>query len=106
MNKMVSVQNGAVLATEAGYELIAKAREIHELQKNLKLQEDQFKKELMEAMEKNSIKRFENDLVTITYTGPSKRATVDTAKLKEQGLYEAFKKESDVKASVKVIYKD
>ena len=41
----------------------------------------------------------------ITYKAPSTRKTVDTARLKEEGLYDFYTKESPVKSSLVVTFK-
>lgn len=57
---------------------------------------------LKNYMKANGIKQFDSDVVRITYIEPSVRKTVDTKKLKEEGLYDFYTKESPVKDSVRI----
>ena len=56
-------------------------------------------------MEQNNILSFHNDKVNINYIKEGSRDTVDVDKLKEQGLYDLFKKTSIVKPSVRITWK-
>jgi hypothetical protein len=59
-------------------------------------------------MESYDIKKFDNDLIKITYVEASSRTSVDSAKLKAQQpeIYAKFSKTSAVKAFVKIELKD
>lgn len=72
--------------------------EAEKIEKNLK-------DSILKAMETNNIKSFENDLVKVTYKAPSVRKDVDKARLKEEGLYDLYLKETPVKSSVTVTWK-
>ena len=67
--------------------------------------EKNLKDSILKAMEDNNIKSFENDFVKVTYKAPSVRKAVDSARLKEEGLYDLYLKESPVKSSVTVTWK-
>lgn len=71
-------------------------------------QEKTMREQLQQAMEAHNIKKFDNDLIKITYVEASTRTTVDSAKLKAQqpDIYAKFSKTSAVKAFVKIELKD
>lgn len=59
---------------------------------------------IQQAMEANGVKKFENDIITITYVDPTTRVSLDQKALKENDfdLYLKYAKESPVKASVRI----
>lgn len=59
---------------------------------------------IQQAMEANGVKKFENDIIAITYVEPTSRVSLDQKALKEQDfdLYLKYAKESPVKASVRI----
>lgn len=63
---------------------------------------------IKEAMEKSSVTKFENDVLKITYIGPSVRNNVDVARLKEEkpDVYNSYIKQSTVKSSIRIKVKD
>ena len=56
------------------------------------------------AMRDNFAKKFENDLIAITYVAPTTRTSIDTKKLKEEKpeIWEEYSKTSEVKDSVRI----
>lgn len=76
-----------------------------ELEKRVKAMKDAKNQELKDFLLKNELKEFENEDIKITYVAPSVRKVVDTNKLKEQGLYEDFLKESHTSDSVRITIK-
>ena len=75
--------------------------------KQLREKEVQLKSAIKQAMEKNNIKKFENDLVSIIYIAETQRRSLDTAKLKENEpeTYEKYSKISKVSSSVRLTIK-
>lgn len=82
-------------------------------------QADQMKKEaeakmnavkeaILNAMEKNSVKSFENDKIKITYVAPVMRTTLDSARLKKEmpDVADKYSKTSEQKASVRITVKE
>jgi predicted phage-related endonuclease len=71
-------------------------------------QEKTMREQLQQAMEAHDVKKFDNDLIKITYVEASTRTSVDSAKLKAQqpDIYAKFSKTSPVKAFVKIESKD
>lgn len=60
---------------------------------------------LVTEMENAELKTMENDKIKVTYKAPSVRKVVDTEKMKAQGLYDLFVKESKTSASVTIVVK-
>lgn len=58
--------------------------------------------ELKEIFKENNIDYFDNEYMHISYVKPHKRKTVDTKKMKDEGIYDLYLKESDVKDSIKI----
>lgn len=97
--ELVTVKNNQIaVAQEVINEL--KAFEIEKAK--IEIKEKELKQALLNAMEENNIKKFENDDIRITYVAPTTRKSVDTARLKEEGLFDLYSKESAVKASVRL----
>lgn len=100
MNNIVNYQDKALsLFTEKDIELL---RQFDELEAKVKLIKKQRDKALKELFRECDEKTFENDLIKIIYTKPHKRKSIDTEKLKKEGIYEMYLKESDVSDSIKI----
>lgn len=56
------------------------------------------------AMEENGVKKFDGDLISITYVAPSVRNTFDSKKFKEERpkTYEKYLKETKIKSSIRL----
>lgn len=102
----ITVKDGVVSVGEQATALLIQARELDLYQKQIAIQLDAFKEALKEAMEANGIKSFENDSVRVTYKAPTTRQTVDTKRLKEEGIYDLYAKTTPVKSSVVVSFKE
>lgn len=72
--------------------------------KQLEAQDKVVRQELQEAMDKYGIKKFENDILKITYVEPTTRETIDSKKLKEDlpAIAKKYTKISQVKGSVRI----
>ena len=81
---------------------------IEEQKKAAEEQAKELRATLMEAMEKNGVKTFENDRIKLTYVAPSTRQSVDSAKLKKEhpAIYEQYLKSSEVKTSLRITLKE
>lgn len=82
-------------------------QKIADLDRQKKILDEQDKvvrKELQEAMDKYGIKKFENDILKVTYVEPTVRTTIDSKKLKEElpAVAEKYTKRSMVKGSVRI----
>lgn len=102
----VNVDNNQELALFQS-KAIAVMQGIAELDRQKKLLEAQDKtlrQELQEAMDKYGVKKFENDILKITYVEPTTRTTIDSARLKKElpAVAEKYSKISQVKGSVRI----
>lgn len=84
--------------------IMQKIAELDLQKKQLEAQDKVVRQELQEAMDKYGIKKFENDILKITYVEPTTRSTIDTKKLKEDlpAIAEKYTKRSVVKGSVRI----
>lgn len=67
-------------------------------------QEETIKDALKAVMVRDNIKKFENDVISLTYVAPTTRTSIDTAKLKEEKpeLWEQYSKTSEVSDSIRI----
>lgn len=67
----------------------------------------QLRQMLLDEMEKQAVKTFENDRIRITYIAPQTRSTIDSARLKKDlpEIAEKYQKQTSVKASLKITLK-
>lgn len=79
------------------------------LQKKAEMEakEKEMREQLLEAMKKYGVKSFKNDLISITYTEPTTRSTIDSARLKKEHpeIASAYQKTSQVKESIRITLK-
>lgn len=63
---------------------------------------------IMGAMEKQGLKKFENDQIILTYVEPTTRTSIDSTKLKKDmpQIAEQYTKTTDVKASLRITLKE
>ena len=102
----ITVHDGVVSVGEEATALLAQARQMDLYQKELNAKLDNFKDALKKAMEENGIKSFENDAVKVMYKEPYTRQSVDTKKMKDEGIYELYTQTAQVKSSVALTYKE
>lgn len=100
--ELIRVENNAL---ELNEEVSNHLKALYQAKAEFDVRMDEIKNAMLEAMEKNNIKSFENDFLKINYKAPSVRKSVDTQALKDAGLYEFYLKESPVKSSVTVSFK-
>lgn len=100
--ELVNVTNGQI---EIQQEALSKLKSFQEYKKEMDKLEKDIKKNILEAMEKNGIKSFENDVVKIAYVEPYTRTTIDAKLVNELCLMHQLAKETQVKSSVKVTWK-
>lgn len=62
---------------------------------------------LLDEMEKQGVKTFENERIRLTYVAPQTRSTIDSARLKKDlpEIAEKYQKQTSVKASLKITLK-
>lgn len=72
--------------------------------KQLEAQDKEVRQQLQEIMNQYGIKKFENDILKITYVEPTTRSTIDSKKLKEElpAIAEKYTKITTVKGSVRI----
>ena len=78
--------------------------DLDRMKKQLEAKDKVVRQELQEAMDKYGIKKFENDILKVTYVEPSTRTTIDSKKLKEElpAIAEKYTKTTMVKGSVRI----
>lgn len=97
----LTVKEGEMVASETAVQYLAYANRLQEQIDTAKNELEEIKEAFKQAMAENGIKQFKNDMVTISYVGASVKKTVDTAKMKEDGIYDQYTKESVTKPSVR-----
>lgn len=75
--------------------------------KQLDEQEKLMKKKLQEAMEQYGVKKFENDIISVTYVAPATRTSIDSDKLKKEHpeIVQQYSKTTNVSASIRISVK-
>lgn len=84
--------------------VMRKIAELDIQKKQLEAQDKAVRQELQEAMDKYGIKKFENDILKVTYVEPTTRTSIDSARLKKElpAIAEKYTKTSQVKGSVRI----
>lgn len=84
--------------------ILTKLGELEVQAKSIENQQNSLKEQLLVAMEKHGIKKWDNEVMTITYVAPSTRVSVDSKKLKEElpDVFTKYSKSSKVKSSIKL----
>ncbi len=94
----IEVKNNQLIISEEMNKVFSEYQE----RKN---QVEAFRVQLLDAMKKNGIKKFENEYVQIVYKEPSTSRRVNVQALKEDGMYEMYTTESKVSESVMIKFK-
>lgn len=100
--ELIKIENGQI---EIAQEFLTQWKEFQQQKEVMELQEKKVKQALLEAMEANGIKKWDNELLSATYVEPQVRKIVDTQALKSEGLYDLYTKESVTKPSVRITWK-
>ena len=81
-----------------------KIAQFEKTMKELKEQEDELKKAILEEMETKNIIKVESDDLMISYIASTDRETLDSKRLKEehQDLYDEYIKMTPVKSSIRI----
>lgn len=96
----------AIMATE---QAIVQAVQTQQTQlKALQARDTELKTAIKEAMEANGVKKFESDLLNITYVAPVDRTIFDSTRFKveQPETYAEYTKKSSVKSSIRIKVKD
>lgn len=80
-------------------------KQFYEMKAQVEILEKEKRKELANIMRENGIDWIENDDFRVSYVGPSVKKIVDTQKLKDDGIYDIYTKESNVSESVRITVK-
>lgn len=82
--------------------------DLQKKQEELQDKNNKIKEQIQLAMEKNEVKKYENDFISITYVNSSTRTTIDSKLLKEKykDIYDECSKTSETKAYIKINIKD
>lgn len=97
VKQLVAVREAQIIITQAD-----------KLKKQADAILDEVKASIMQAMETNAVKSFENDCLKITYVDATTRASIDSTKLKKEmpDIAKKYEKTSQVKASLKITLKE
>ena len=84
--------------------VLQKIQELEVQAKKIELQEKALKENLLKAMEKHDIKKWDNEVMIVTYVAPTTRTSIDSKKLKEDmpEVVEKYSKTSNVKSSIRI----
>ena len=85
---------------------IAQIRDFMSLKKRIDEIIEEGKKKAIEYMKANDIKSFENEYYKITLTQATTKKVVDTDKMKKEGIYQSYLKESPVSESVRITWRN
>ena len=72
--------------------------------KSIKEQQERLKEDLLNAMETHGVKKWDNEVMTVTYTAPTTRTSIDSSKLKKElpDVFSKYSKTSNVKSSIRI----
>lgn len=84
--------------------VIQKLQELEIQAKSIKEKQDILKVNILEAMEKYGLTKWDNEVMTINYIAPTTRSSIDSAKLKKElpDVAAKYTKTSNVKSSIRV----
>lgn len=99
MNELIQFENGHLAAQTVEYIRATESR-----MKKEKEDYDEFKRELLKAMEGNGITKIDTDTVTVSYIGATTRETFDSKAFKADmpELYDEYTRFSDVSPSIRI----
>ena len=103
----VSEKTGLQVFQQGQLAVLQKIADIVTAKKKLEEQEKELKEKLKEAMEKCNVKKFESDILNITYVAETTSTSIDSAKLKKKypDIAAECSKTSKTSAYVKVTAK-
>lgn len=99
MDNLIKIENGQLAPSTVD---IIKQLEIQK--KQIDDQYNQFKSDLLNAMEQNGIVKFETDGLRINYIAETERETFDSKKFREDfpDLYDEYVKFSTAKSNIRI----
>ncbi|SHK38297.1 hypothetical protein SAMN02745163_03721 [Clostridium cavendishii DSM 21758] len=84
--------------------VLKKLEELEIQSKNIKEQQEKLRVDLIKAMETHGVKKWDNEVMTVTYTAPTTKTSIDSKKLKEElpDVFAKYSKTSNVKSSIRI----
>lgn len=98
LNELVKINDSNEIVLKE--DVVKKIEEFNNAKKEIEYQEKLLKAGIMEAMEELDLKTLDIGNIHATYKDSYVRKSVDTNKLKRDGLYEIYEKETIVKPSI------
>ena len=98
LNELVKINDSNEIVLKE--DVVKKIEEFNNAKKEIEYQEKLLKAGIMEAMEELDLKTLDIGNIHATYKDSYIRKSVDTKKLKEDGLYDVYEKETIVKPSI------
>ena len=97
-------ETGLVAFKEQQLSVLQQIADLITTKKKIEAQEKELKDKLKEAMEKYSVKKFDSDILKITYVAATTATSIDSAKLKKKypAIAEECSKTSNKSAYIKV----
>lgn len=103
--KLVQSLTDTTLAiAEAEHQISLAIAKQNEKLETLREQEATLRDKIKEAMEKNGVDKFENDIIRINYIAKQVRTTIDTTRLKAEHpeIAEEYKRQSTIQPSIRI----
>lgn len=101
--ELVKVENGEIVVAQ---EIINEIVDFEKKALEMKLKQDELKKNIKEAMEKNNITKWESPdgRLKVTYRSATTRTSLDSKRLKEElpDIYEEYSKTTEVASSISI----
>lgn len=84
--------------------VLQKLQELEVEAKKIEDQKSALKENLLVAMEKHGVEKWDNDVMTVTYVKPTTRTSIDSVKLKKDmpEVAAKYSKTSNVKSSIRI----
>lgn len=98
LNELVKINDSNEIVLKK--DVVKKIEAFNDMKKEIEYQEKLLKAGIMEAMEELDLKTLDIGNIHATYKDSYVRKSVDTNKLKRDGLYEIYEKETIVKPSI------
>lgn len=84
---------------------IARIKAFYDLKKEIEALEERGKQKALSLMKEKGIKSIQTDLFKMTYTEATVRKSADAEKMKADGIFEKYAKETPVKESVRITWR-
>lgn len=99
--ELIKIENGISLLD---IEVSNKISEFEKQIKELKVQEDELKKNILNEMEEKGLLKLETDSLIISYVAPTERETFDSKSFRKSNpdLYDDYVNFSPVKSSIRI----